>query len=188
MTPVDPNQPNVAMMLDIETLSLSPQAHVTQIGVSQIRTWWPVQWCPPGTRYVLTLTGLCGQAVIRDTWTWQVVASPDSLVALLSYLHTAELGRTEAPCIADEATYEALRAYSDDLVNAVSDGDRIAAEDAIMALQAVIVAGTVFSDHLADGDRTPRTNTTIPAIVDTYESPCSTKMLSDLVWIWQHLA
>lgn len=33
MTPVEPSDRNVAMMLDIETLALTPDAYVTQIGV-----------------------------------------------------------------------------------------------------------------------------------------------------------
>jgi hypothetical protein len=184
---------------------LYPARTVTQTG-DGIRTWWPLQFTQPGTRFRLLLQGTCGSAPYQEEYLWTVVANPESLALLLELFHTAEIGKTEVPCILGEDTYRLLKAcYAtlgqriNEFKQAPGDGSRrIAALSAVLDCEQLINLYAMFVDTLTDagkfvkfptGNLAP-TVTNPPAgipdiagIIDTVESPCGCKMLVDLEYI-----
>jgi hypothetical protein len=182
-----------------------PTRTITQTG-DGIRTWWPLQFTQPGTTFRLRLQGSCGSAPYQEEYLWTVVANPESLALLLDLFHTAEIGKTEVPCILGEDTYVQLKACYTTLsqrINALKaapgDGNRrIAAVSAVLDCQALINLYAMFVESVADvglfvslpsGNLAPTVANPPPGIpniagiIDTIESPCGCKMLVDLEYI-----
>lgn len=133
-----------------------------------IRTWWPLMYTMPGTKFTLTVQGRChegtlatsGNPIFTDTWCWTVVANPDTLRLLIEWFHTSELGMLEIPCIAGEDTYKALLACADNLKARVRafematpntferDQALIDAQDALVDCEAFVFANMFLAEFV----------------------------------------
>lgn len=184
---------------------LYPTRTITQTG-DGIRTWWPLQFTQPGTKFRLLLQGVCSSAPYQEEYLWTVIANPESLALLLDLFHTAEIGKTEVPCILGEDAYLQLKSCYATLaqrINALkaSPGDGALRSNALAAVldcQALINFYAMFVESLADvgqfvtlpsGNLAPTVPNpppgipSIAGIIDTVESPCGCKMLVDLEYI-----
>jgi hypothetical protein len=163
-----------------------------------IRTWWTLQFTPPGTVFTLDVTVRCTDSRTRkvtfhvDRWTWEVVATLDTLENVIHLLHTDAVGTTEVPCIVGEDLFRALIAGVGTLRTAKGTS-REAFEDAVFNLEGLVTAFAVFAEIVDDewfGDGPPG-NATIghglgyAGILETAENPCACKILVDLEYIFQ---
>jgi hypothetical protein len=162
-----------------------------------IRTWWTLQFTPPGTIFTLDVTVRCTDPRRRkvtfhiDRWTWEVVATLDSLESVIHLLHTDAVGTTEVPCILGEDLYRALVEGVARLREA-RDESRQAFEDAIFNMEGLVTGYAVFDD-MADGpawfeDGPPgngieQSSLGFAGILETAENPCACKILVDLEYI-----
>jgi len=148
-----------------------PQQTYTQFSndPTGIRTWWPLMYTMPGTKFTLTVQGRClsgtlasngNNPIFTDTWCWTVVANPDTFRLLIDWFHTSELGMLEIPCIAGEDTYKALLACAASLKTAVTnlqnaplntamhDQALIAAQDALVDCEAFVFANMFLAEFV----------------------------------------
>jgi hypothetical protein len=136
---------------------------ITQIG-DRIRTAWPLAYTTPGTTFTLNLMGedrqLDGTPIgpYEESWTWEVVANTQTFCHLIDLFHTNTLSILEVPSIVGEDTYKALKACAETLLEAFPpgtdpetlDADQLnAIKEAIEECEAIILANTLFVDHLA---------------------------------------
>jgi hypothetical protein len=163
-----------------------------------VRTWWPLLYSQPGTKFRLELTVRCldpqGRPTVHvDVWIWEVVVSFESLQAVIDVLHQNPLGTTEVPCIASEDLYQAMK----DSVEAIRTQimppgpvDVAAAQDELFNMEALITSFTAFTDcFVAESvfsQAFPPSNDIqfgglgFTGIIDTIENPCACKLLTDL--------
>jgi hypothetical protein len=123
----------------------SPQMFASQ-SVTNIRTHWAIMGFQPGTTFTLTLSVQCrqnagGQLVThQDRWTWKIVATPESLRALLIALHSHTIGTIGVPVIASEPAYDALIAAAEQIQARIRAGDNAGAKAAIDAMDQLVVS------------------------------------------------
>jgi hypothetical protein len=179
-------------------------------GSEGVRTWWTLIYSPPGTTFTLDVTVRCVDKMTQfpklhiDRWHWKVVATLDSLRAVIDVLHSNTLGTTEIPCIASEEVYDMLHDCVDDIQAPVAAGlddefegptNRFNAQEALFKAEAFVVAFCAFGDCLDTISLIPGLNyfDTFPpgngvqagefgmtGILDTPENPCCCKLLVDL--------
>lgn len=167
-----------------------------------IRTWWALQFTPPGTVFTLEVTVRCTDPRRRkvtlhvDRWTWEVVATLDTLESAIHLMHTDALGTTEVPCIVDEGVYRALIDGVKTLRQARSQG-RKAFEDSLFGMEGLIVAAAAFGDIAQveewfragpPGNRAIYGPAGLLGILETAENPCACKLMVDLEYIAQQEA
>jgi hypothetical protein len=199
---------------------LQPYTYI-QYGTG-VRTWWALNFTQPGTQFILSVVSVCrsipstnglpGPAVVhKDTWTWRVVASPETLAQLIEVMHGGAVSTLEVPCIIGEDMYDALKSAQSTLAGAVRGGNTTSIGNAIFDMEALIVSNCLFVDVLdplqafpgamqsfADGTVVPgiqppgnlaqtvkigTNGSAIAGIIDTIENPCCCKLLVDLEWI-----
>jgi len=167
---------------------------------SDVRTWWTLIYTQPGTTFTLDVTVVCldglGRPTLhKDRYVWEVVATFESLLAVIDVLHTGALGTTEIPCISSEDMYDALV----DSVKAIRDIDtstpqgRYAAQNALFDAEALVIGFACFADCFIPQDvfsaLFPPSNSLqlgdfgYTGLVDTLENPCACKILVDLEYI-----
>lgn len=89
------------------------QGVITQIG-RQVRTWWSLNFTPPGTTFTLIIDSVCpvtGPIPLRfkrDVYVWRVIAYPPTMLRLIELMHSSAVGTMEVPCILSEETYDSL--------------------------------------------------------------------------------
>lgn len=84
-------------------------ARFTQFG-PDVRTWWTLIYTAPGTTFTLEIDvvdtmepGFEMQPRLhKEVWRWEVVATFESLTAVIHNLHQNTLGTAEVPCISGE--------------------------------------------------------------------------------------
>jgi DNA-binding ferritin-like protein (Dps family) len=169
---------------------------------ADVRTWWTLIYTQPGTQFQLEVHVVCFNnfghpATHIDRYTWEVVATFDSLLNVLDLLHQGALGTTEIPCIAGEDMYDALKEMIEDLREASDFGDdgglRAEAQNLLFDLEACIISFACFADCFIPEDifsaKFPPTNTLqfgdygFTGIIDTLENPCACKLLVDVEYI-----
>jgi hypothetical protein len=169
---------------------------------ADVRTWWTLIYTQPGTIFELELTVVCfnnfGHPAIHvDRYSWEVVATFDSLLNVLDVLHQTALCTTEIPCIAGEDMYDALVDMINDLRDASDFGDdgnaRAEAQNLLFDLEACIISFACFADCFIPEDifsaAFPPSNTIqfgdygFTGIIDTLENPCACKLLVDVEYI-----
>jgi hypothetical protein len=80
----------------------------------QVRTWWSLNFTPPGTRFTLIVHSVCPVTGPRrllfkqDVFSWVVIANPQTMLRLIDLMHTGAVGTSELPCILAEDTYDLL--------------------------------------------------------------------------------
>jgi hypothetical protein len=163
-----------------------------------VRTWWPLLYSQPGTRFTLELTVRCMDAQGRpsvhvDVWVWEVVVSFESLQAVIDVLHENPLGTTEVPCVASEDLYRAIKdSLASIRTEIMPPGPRNvqAAQDELFQLEGLILSFTTFTDcfvaeNVFSGTFPPSNDIQLgdygfTGIIDTIENPCACKLLTDL--------
>jgi len=199
---------------------LQPYTYI-QYGTG-VRTWWALNFTQPGTQFILSVVSVCrstpstnglpGPAVVhKDTWTWRVVASPETMAQLIEVMHGGAVSTLEVPCIIGEDMYDALKSAQSTLAGAVNGGNTTSIGNAIFDMEALIVSNCLFVDVLdplqafpgamqsfTDGTVVPgiqppgnlaqtvkigSNGSAIAGIIDTIENPCCCKLLVDLEYI-----
>jgi len=185
---------------------------------SGVRTWWALNFTQPGTKFILSVVSVCRTApsangvpgaafVHKDVWTWQVVASVETMLNLINVMHGGAVSTLEVPCIIGEDMYDALIKAQGRLAGAVAGGDPTGIGNAIFDMEALIVSNCLFVDVLRplqafpgamQFDNVPaiqppgnlsqtvtigNNGSAIAGIIDTVENPCCCKLLVDLEWI-----
>jgi len=173
-----------------------PGATFNQFGAN-IRTWWALQFTPPGTSFVLDVTVACqgvpsqgngGKTIISiDRYTWRVEVSIESILAVVDVLHSNPVSTSEIPCIAAEDVYLALRLAVSRIGCAT---DQFQRQNRLFEAEALVVAFCAFGDCFIAEDffgTFPPSNDADMAgafgptgILDTIENPCCCKLLVDL--------
>lgn len=162
-----------------------------------IRTWWALQFTPPGTLFTLDVTVRYLDPRSRkvafqiDRWTWEVVATLDSLENLIYLLHTDAVGTTEVPCILGEDLFEALVASMETLRTAKVES-RQAFQDALFNMEGLVTALAVFGEVVEGnswfaagppGNASVQTDLGLAGLLESAENPCACKILVDLEYI-----
>jgi hypothetical protein len=119
----------------------------TQLG-NNIRIHWPLLYDQPGTTFTLDVhvsctslsTGL--QVDHIDRYTWKVVATPESLQALIDALHTHPIGTSGIPAISAENTFRTLQADAEQIVTKAQQGDIPGAKAAVTSMLAFVQAAS----------------------------------------------
>jgi hypothetical protein len=114
-----------------------------QLG-NNIRTHWTLLYDQPGTTFTLDVhvsctsqsTGL--QVDHIDRYTWKVVATPESLHALIDALHTHAFGTSGIPPISSESTFRTLHAYVDEVETKLGQGDIVGAKATIASMSTFV--------------------------------------------------
>lgn len=78
-----------------------------------IRTWWPLMYELPGTKWTLTIYSKLEEAPYtprQDVWAWQVDADLDSLKGIIKLFHQLPAGSCQVPLISSEVLYNKLLA------------------------------------------------------------------------------
>jgi hypothetical protein len=169
---------------------------------SGIRTWWTLIYTQPGTTFTLELTVRCldefGHPSLHiDRYTWEVVATFESLLNVIDVLHTNALGTTEIPCISSEDMYDALVESIEDLAALgrtwETPEERADAQDALFNTEALVIGFACFTDCFVPQDvfsaAFPPANSLqfgdygFTGLIDTLENPCACKILVDLEYI-----
>jgi hypothetical protein len=164
-----------------------------------IRTWWALQFTPPGTLFTLDVTVRSTDARTRkvtfhvDRWTWEVVATLDTLESVIHLLHTDAVGTTEVPCILGEDLYRSLIAGVG-AIRTAKGRSRAAFEDAVFNLEGLVTACALFAEVVeADawfsdgppGNVTARSGLGLAGILETAENPCACKILVDIDYLFR---
>src|SRR5262249_16136431 len=87
---------------------------------SGVRTWWALNFTQPGTKFILEVISVCrstdllggvpGNSVVhKDTWSWRVTATPETLANLIEVMHGGAVSTLEVPCILGEDMFDALK-------------------------------------------------------------------------------
>lgn len=177
-----------------------------------IRTWWSLSFSQPGTRFILEVVSVC-QAVAdssprvhKDVWIWRVVASADTLLAVIDLMHGAAISTLEVPCVLAEDMYLALRSAALRLKATQAGGSLVDIGNSIFDMEALVVSNCLFIEvlrptlvypgsmqfgqpsfqppgNLAQSVFIGTEGSTIAGLVDTIENPCCCKLLVDLEWI-----
>jgi len=183
---------------------------------SGVRTWWALNFTQPGTKFILEVVSVCrstdaaggvpgNSAVHKDTWTWRVTATVETLEQLIEVMHGGAISTLEIPCILAEDMYDALVKARNTLKDAIAGGNRTNIGNAIFDMEALIVANCLFVDVLnpvlafpgAVQQGVPNIQppgnlaqtvffgqgSAVAGIIDTIEHPCCCKLLVDLEWI-----
>jgi hypothetical protein len=169
---------------------------------SDVRTWWTLIYTQPGTTFTLELTVRCldeyGHPTLHiDRYTWEVVATFESLLNVLDVLHSNALCTTEIPCVSSEDMYDALKESIEDLAAKGRDwetqAERAAAQDALFNTEALVIGFACFTDCFIPHDvfsaLFPPANSLqfgdfgFTGLIDTLENPCACKLLVDLEYI-----
>jgi hypothetical protein len=177
-----------------------------------IRTWWPLMYTQPGTTFTLELTVLCTgvpggprafeRDIHIDRWQWMVVVTFESLQAVIDLLHENPIGTSEIPCIAAENMYRVLKSSVGKVewalfkYVATADKKRVAAQNYLFNLEALITVFCVFGDCFDGAPPTPggaifmsfppsndpqiSFGGSLTGILDTPENPCCCKLLVDV--------
>jgi hypothetical protein len=193
-----------------------------------VRTWWSLNFTQPGTMFILEVISVCrataptGDVTIganlgntrihKDTWTWRVVASPETMLTLINVMHGGAVSTLEVPCIIGEDMFDALVKAQGRLAGAVAEADNASHTrmsdigNAIFDMEALIVSNCLFVDvldplqafpgapqfgapniqppgNLAQTVQIANDGSAIAGIIDTIENPCCCKLLVDLEWI-----
>jgi hypothetical protein len=125
------------------------QATYEQFG-NNIRSHFSLLGDQPGTTFTLRLWVQCrnnttGQLVTHeDRWTWKIVATADSLRAVLIALHGHTIGPgglpASIPVIINEPAYDALIAATERIQARLRAGDNTGAKSAIDAMDQLVVS------------------------------------------------
>jgi hypothetical protein len=179
---------------------------IIQQGSANIRTWWPLMYEAPGTKWTLTVLYGTGQIRIgpgpndvanydydgdgplppapvhTDIWEWKVDADLSTLTSLLDLFHELPFGMDEVPLISDEALYPALKA-------------KLAEVEALVMAQDFAGAGALLGEFELEVEDScisaspilpyPRNNGT--GIAQTNENPACCKLLIDVEYIAKKL-
>lgn len=180
-------------------------------GDEQVRTWWTLLYTSPKTTFTLLITGVCqdgfGRPVLfKNTWTWQVLATWESLIAAVDVFHTFPVGTCEVPCFSAEEMYVAVRNAIVDLADVAADIDpnteegrqaRVDAQDQLFALEAMItgfssftdcfVPEECFSEQFPPADSVQFGDFGYTGMIDTIENPCVCKLIADLEFLGEEL-
>lgn len=119
-------------------------ATIMQLG-DNIRTHWALLYSQPGTTFTLDVTVSCidkqtGQPVEHlDRHAWEVVATFESVRALLDALHRRALGTSQIPPIVSERRYAELLAAVGEIEGLVEAGFTMTAKSRIADLQTSIL-------------------------------------------------
>jgi hypothetical protein len=165
-----------------------------------IRTWWALNYTQPGTRFILEVTVRCLDNTTNqprlhiDRWTWEVVASLDTLVHTIDVLHSNAISTLEVPCILGEDLFVALKDQVEAIRLAHQNGDIIGAQDQLFNTEGLILSNCAFGELIEPDIWFPNglpSNLTadqitpfgIAGILDTIENPCCCKLLVDLEYI-----
>jgi hypothetical protein len=165
-----------------------------------IRTWWALNYTQPGTRFILEVTVRCLDNITNtprlhiDRWTWEVVASLDTLVNTINVLHSHAVSTLEVPCIVGEDLFVALLQQVDLIRTANTNADIIEAQNQLFNTEGLILSNCAFGEVIEPEIWFPNglpSNLTSDAltpfgfagIIDTIENPCCCKLLVDLEYI-----
>jgi hypothetical protein len=164
-----------------------------------IRTWWTLQFTPPGTVFTLDVTVRCTDSRTRkvtfhvDRWSWEVVATLETLASVIHLMHTDAIGTTEVPCIVGEDLFHALIAGVEAIRTAEGES-RYAYENAIFSMEGLVVGFAVFAEVMdgglwegfgPPGNATVQSSLGLTGILETAENPCACKILVDLEYIFR---
>jgi hypothetical protein len=163
-----------------------------------VRTWWPLLYSQPGTRFRLEVSVRCTDGLGKpsdhvDVWLWEVVVSFESLEAVIDVLHQNPLGTTEVPCLASEDIYQSLKESVDTIRTRIMPPgpvDVAGAQEELLQMEAVIISFTAFTDCFVaesvfsaafpPGNDIQLGDYGFTGIIDTIENPCACKLLADL--------
>lgn len=155
---------------------------ITQRGTAAIRTWWPLLYEAPGTKWELTIFyTLPGQLEVKkEVWTWTAEATLESVANLMFVFHSLPFGLSQVPLIGDDCVYAGLQ----DLWSQV----RSAAQAQDLAL-----AGSLLMDYefaVVDRCVTMPPSTPMPCgpagvigVANTRENPACCKLLVDAEYV-----
>lgn len=121
-----------------QCLDVFPEKTIIQQGTANIRTWWPLMYEKPGTKWTLTILWGTTTAkqypgepdkawVHQDVWCWEVGVTEDSLLNLIKLFHELPYGKDEVPLISDEPLYIDLLAKVQAVKDAVGNAAKATA-------------------------------------------------------------
>jgi hypothetical protein len=94
-----------------------------------------------------------GQLVTHlDRWTWKIVATPESLRAVVVALHGYAIGTSGVPMITSETAYDALITATERIQARLRAGDNAGAKAAIDAMDQLVVSGGIVATNDFPGD------------------------------------
>ncbi len=147
---------------------------------ARIRTWWPLMYELPGTKWTLTLDykiDVAPYTAKQDVWSWQVDATFDSLEGIIRLFYQLPAGNCQVPLISGASLYNRLLA---DIATLKSmDPSDPAMADALYGFILFV------ENHCATagcGECTPEAG-----IRNTLENPACCKILADADYIAEAL-
>jgi hypothetical protein len=124
-----------------------------------VRTWWSLNFTPPGTTFTLIIDSVCpvtGPTPLlfkRDIYVWRVIAYPPTMLRLIDLMHTSAVGTLEVPCILSEETYDCLVALVrllDEVTETLSEpptlGELLIVRDVIFELELFLLVNCLSID------------------------------------------
>lgn len=186
-----------------------PAGVVIQQGTKAIRTWWPVLYEIPGTKFDLTVFYGTKVAYVdsastppasyshQDAWHWMVDANLESMKAAIDVFTTIPWGTCQFPLISSMKTADALQAILDEIFAAKNqgtpEGDELAAQkliefewyvtDRCISAIAPCVEGTPD----LNGVVAKRGSAAWDGIAATFENPVCCKLLVDAEYVGKAL-
>lgn len=163
----------------------------TQHGTPNIRLWWPLTYEPPGTRWTLTImygtrarVMLPGEGkpayIHKDEWEWVVDPDLESVKRFLALLTQIPWGLCEVPLLSNTAFYNELVSVLDQVADACSAGDRVAAADRLADFENLLLDACVVICP-------PRAPAQFVGVANTLEHPACCKLLADAEYVGRKL-
>jgi len=175
---------------------------VQQQGTAAIRTWWPLMYEAPGTKWTLTI--LYGTAQLRlsptqvqdydddgiglgvnppstvhqETWEWQVDVTFQSLVSLIELFHEIPFGMDEVPLISNEALVGILIDKLEGVEDLLASGDNAAASLLLGDFELEVQDACIDSSPAS-----PWVTGSKVGIAQTFENPACCKLLVDVEYL-----
>lgn len=156
-----------------------------QQGSPNIRTWWPLMYEAPGTKWTLTVTSGTQQPwqggyIHQDVWKWEVDATLDSIKCLVELFNELAWGLCEIPLLGNRAFYADLTAQLDAIIAAYNAGDLVGASQLMFD----------FENDLMDACVTVcpwYAPAQFVGIVNTAENPACCKLIVDSEFVAKKL-
>lgn len=177
----------------VQCAEVFPHENTTQESTPNIRCHWPTMYEVPGTTWTLTILygtvppwdddGPTGpnpaSNVHQETWSWQVDATFDSMLALMELFHNLPCGKTSMPLISDEALYPVLvqsllSAKVSQLMGNSSAAASKLADFELLVMDSCISVAPGFPYPTGEGT----------GIIQTEENPACCKLLVDVEYLF----
>lgn len=155
--------------------------YIAQRGTENIRTWWPLMYEAPGTKWELTIFyTVPGQLMVKkQTWTWTMDATLESMKNALALFHQLPFGLCQVPLVQDEVLYADLQSRLDEVAIAIAEEDWVGANDLMMDFEFQVVSAC------ANPTSCPGQAPTGAGlgIVNTLQNPACCKLLIDAEYV-----